>query len=48
VSHDCEPENLSVRFDGEVGGVTEAEVQLIESFLGVLIQDILMTRKEEE
>jgi hypothetical protein len=48
VAHDAEPINLSVCFDGEVGDVTEAEVQLIESILGDLVQRVLLTRNEEE
>jgi len=48
VSPECEPHNLAVRFEDEVGDVMEAEVQLIESFLGDLVQHILMTRKVED
>jgi hypothetical protein len=48
VSHDGELDDLAVCFDGEVGDVTDAEVQLIESCLGDLIQRILLTRREEE
>lgn len=48
MAHDAEPINLSVCFDGEVGDVTEAEVQLIESILGDLVQRVLLTRNEEE
>lgn len=48
MAHDCIPDNLAVCFDGDVGDVTEAEVQLIESVLGELVQRILLTRNEEE
>lgn len=45
--HDAEPADLSVRFEGEFDRVLEAEVQLIESHLGDLIQAMLLTREEE-
>ncbi len=48
MSHDDKPDEPAVCFDGEVGDVTEAEVQLIESVLGDLVQRILLTRNEEE
>lgn len=48
MSHNGEPDDLAVCFDGEVGDVTGAEVQLIESALGDLIQGILLTQHEEE
>jgi hypothetical protein len=48
VAHDCKPTDLAVCFDGEVGDVTDAEVQLIESILGDLVQRVLLTRNEEE
>ena len=48
MSHDDTPDDLTVCFEGEVGDVTEAEVQLIESVLGGLVQRILLTRHEEE
>lgn len=48
MSHDWKPDDLAVCFDGEVGEVTDAEVQLIESVLGDLVQRVLLTRNEEE
>lgn len=48
MAHDSKPDDLAVCFDGEVGDVTEAEVQLIESVLGDLVQRMLLTRNEEE
>lgn len=48
MSHDGKPDDLAVCFDGEVGDVTDAEVQLIESVLGDLVQSMLLTRNEEE
>lgn len=48
MAHDAVSGDLTVRFDGDVGDVTEAEVQLIESVLGELVQRILLTRNEEE
>ncbi len=48
MAHDVVSADLVVRFDGDVGDVTEAEVQLIESVLGELVQRILLIRNEEE
>ncbi len=48
MAHDAVSADLAVSFDGDVGDVTEAEVQLIESVLGELVQRILLTRNEEE
>ena len=45
--HDADPADLAVSVDGEFDRVTEAEVQLIESYLGDLIQAILLTRDKE-
>lgn len=45
--HDAEPADLAVSVDGEFDRVTEAEVQLIESYLGDLIQAMVLTRNEE-
>ena len=47
MSHDSEHIDLSVSFDGELEHVTEAEVVLIESYLGDLIQGILLTQDEK-
>ena len=41
MSYDGQPIEILVSFEGELGPVTEAEVQLIESSLGELIQAIL-------
>ena len=46
--HDAEPADLSVSVDGEFDRVTQAEVQLIDAYLGDLIQAMLLTRGEEE
>lgn len=48
MAHDSEASDLSVLFDGEMGNVTDAEVQLIESVLGDLIQRVLLTSTEKE
>ena len=45
--HDSEHIDLSVRVDGEFEPVTEAEVVLIEAYLGDLIQGILLTQDEK-
>ena len=45
--HDVELADLAVSVDGEFDRVTEAEVQLIESYLGDLIQAMFLTRNEE-
>lgn len=41
MSHDGQPIEILVTFEGKLGSVTEGEVQLIESSLGDLIQAIL-------
>lgn len=46
--HDVKPPDLTVEADGEFQPVTEAEVQLIEAYLGDLIPAILLKRDEEE
>lgn len=45
--HDSEPGDLTVSFEGEFDRVTEAEMLLIESSLGDLIQSMLLTGNEE-
>ena len=45
--HDSEHIDLSVSVEGELEHVTEAEVVLIESYLGDLIQGILLTQDEK-
>jgi hypothetical protein len=47
VSPDPEQADLIVRVDAELDCVTEAEVQLIESYLGDLIQAMFLTRDKE-
>jgi hypothetical protein len=47
VLHDAEPTDLSVSVDGEFDHVTDPEVRLIESYLGDLIQAVLLAREEE-
>lgn len=46
--HDAEPADLTLSVPGEFGPVTEAEVQLIEAFLGDLIPAILLKQEEKE
>ncbi|MDR4468451.1 MAG: hypothetical protein MRJ68_09155 [Nitrospira sp.] len=48
MTHHSEADDLTVVFDGELGDVTDAEVLLIESMLGDLIQGVLLTRPEKE
>lgn len=48
MAHDFEASDLRVLFDGEIGDVTDAEVQLIESVLGDQIQSVLLTSAEKE
>ncbi len=45
---DTDASDLSVLFEGEIGDVTDAEVQLIESVLGDLIQSVLLASAEKE
>jgi len=47
VSHDIEPNKITVAFDVELIDVTDAEVALIEASLGELIQTMLLSQKEE-
>jgi len=47
VPHDAEPTDLTVRVDGEFDRVQEAEVELIEAYLGDLIQTMLLNPDEE-
>lgn len=46
--HNSEASDLTVLFDGELGDVTDAEVLLIESLLGDLIQGVLLRSPEKE
>jgi hypothetical protein len=47
VPHDPDQTGLSVRFENFRESVSEAEVRLIESYLGNLIQAVLLTQDEE-
>lgn len=47
MSHDLEPNNITVRFDVELIDVTDAEVELIEASLSELIQAMLLSQEEE-
>lgn len=47
MAHDAEPSDLAVSVDGEFDRVSEAEVRLIESYLGDLIQAMLLRQDEE-
>jgi hypothetical protein len=42
VSHEIQPNEVTVRFDLELADVTDAEVALIEASLGELIQAMLV------
>ena len=48
MAHDLDQTDLSVRFENFRENVSEAEVVLIESCLGDLIQAILLRPEEEE
>jgi len=48
VSHEIQPNELTVRFDLEVTDVTDAELALIETSLGELIQAVVVNQEEEE
>lgn len=45
--HDAEPADLTVSCEGAFDRVTEAEVQLIEAYLGDLIPAMLLNSDEE-
>ena len=47
MSHEIQPNELTVRFDLEVTDVTDAELALIESSLGELIQAVVVNQEEE-
>ena len=47
MSHDIQPNNITVRFDVELTGVSDAEIALIEASLGELIQAMLLRQEEE-
>lgn len=45
--HDAEPTDLTVSIEGEFDRVLEAEVRLIEAYLGDLIPAMLLNSDEE-
>jgi hypothetical protein len=47
VSHEIQPNEVTVRFDLELTDVTDAEVALIEASLGELIQAMILSQEEE-
>jgi hypothetical protein len=47
VSHDVQSIAITVTFTEELGQVTEAEVQLIESVVDEVIQAMLLSQEEE-
>ena len=47
MSHEIQPNELTVRFDLELADVTDAEVALIEASLGELIQAVVLSQEEE-
>ncbi len=47
MSHEIQPNEVTVRCDLELVDVTEAEVVLIEASLGELIQEVVLNQEEE-
>jgi hypothetical protein len=47
VSHEVEPNEVTIRFDLELTDVTDAELALIEASLGELIQAVVVKQEEE-
>ena len=47
MSHEIQPNEVTVRFDLELTDVTDAEVALIEASLGELIQAVVLSQEEE-
>ncbi len=47
MSHDIEPNKITVTFDAELIDATDAEVALIEASLGELIQTMILSQEEE-
>ena len=45
--HDAKPTDLMVRVEGEFDRVTDAEVQLIETYLSDLIPAMLLNQENE-
>ncbi len=48
MSHEIQPSQVTVRFDLELTGVSDAELALIEASLGELIQTMVLNQEEEE
>ncbi|GAB1724157.1 MAG: hypothetical protein NTNFB01_30530 [Nitrospira sp.] len=47
MSHEIEPNEVTIRFDLELTDVTDAELALIEASLGELIQAVVVNQEEE-
>ena len=47
MSHEIQPNEVTIRFDLELTDVTDAEVALIEASLGELIQAVVLSQEEE-
>ena len=47
MSHEIEPNEVTIRFDLELTDVTDAELALIEASLGELIQAVVVNQGEE-
>ena len=47
MSHEIEPNEVTIRFDLELTDVTDAELALIEASLGELIQAVVLSQEEE-
>ncbi len=47
MSHEIQPNEVTVRFDLELTAVTDAELALIEATLGELVQAMVLNQEEE-
>ena len=47
MSHEIQPNEVTIRFDLELTDVTDAELALIEASLGELIQAVVVNQGEE-
>lgn len=47
MSHDIEPNKITLRFDVELIDVSDAEMALLEASLGELLQAMLLSQEEE-
>lgn len=47
MSHEIEPNEVTIRFDLQLTDVTDAELALIEASLGELIQAVVVNQEEE-